>query len=102
MGGIMKTTKPPALIMSGHCATAHLTRKPDEAHVRCRMERCPHAFHYAERDQYECANETCPYPLVETEWVNVDPDDVDEDGNPEPVYTHLDHDGHAIGEMCPG
>lgn len=86
------------LIMSGHCATAHLTPNPDEAHARCKMEQCPHAYHYRDAERFDCG---CGGTLVETDWFNPDPEDVDEDGNPEPVYVHLDHDGHVIGQECP-
>lgn len=80
------------LMMSGHCNTAHLNRVPSEAHARCQMVQCPCACHYQGSEQYECG---CGETLVEAHWENTDPDD------PDPAYTHLAHDGSAIGEMCP-
>lgn len=91
--------KKPVLMMSGHCATAHLTRHPDEAHARCMMPYCPHPWHYAGRERYDC--EGCDFKIVETDWENTDPEDIDEDGNRYPVYTHLDREGRAIGQDCP-
>jgi hypothetical protein len=84
--------------MSGHCLTADQNKHPDGAHRRCSMPRCPCACHFEHAEQYEC--DGCGGVLVETDWKNPDPEDVDEDGNLEPVYTHLAQDGTATGQEC--
>lgn len=98
-------------IMSGHCATPS-TADPQSSHDRCarwlasgrsarpgqEFRPCPCACHYAHLERLECG---CGRVLVETDWENTDPDDVDEDGNLYPVYVHLARDGSLIGQECP-
>lgn len=90
--------KPPVLMLSGHCLTAAQNKHPEGAHARCSARHCPCPCHHEHRERYECG---CGGALVETDWLNTDETDVDEDGGLYPVYTHLDHDGSAIGQECP-
>lgn len=96
--------KPLVLMKSGHCNTAHLNRKPDEAHMRCYMPRCSCLCHFQRLEQYDCE---CGGVLVETGIDNPDPTDVDEDGNLEPVYLHVRIDKKTsevitlFGQECP-
>jgi hypothetical protein len=89
--------KPIVLMMSGHCATAHLTPSPEDAHARCTMEQCPHAYHYRDADRYECG---CGGVIVETVIPNPDPTDLDEDGNLDSVYMHLSSGGFLTRQEC--
>lgn len=93
--------------MSGWCGTP-ATDNPEESHARCRggntanpgkeFQPCPCRCHYVDLEQFDCE---CGGLLVETAWTNEDPEDVDDEGNPEPVYVHIAHDGTLIGQMCP-
>lgn len=89
--------KPIVLMMSGHCNTAHKTSSPEDAHARCAMAQCPHAFHYRDAERYECG---CGGEIVETIIPNPDPSDVDEHGNREPVYMHLSPEGFLTRQEC--
>lgn len=93
--------------MSGHCRFPQ-THKPEESHARCNggnyanprreFQPCPCWCHLKD-ETFECAN--CPGWLVEAPfWENDDPDDVDENGNPNPVYVHVDENFNAIGVEC--
>lgn len=93
--------RPP--MMSGHCAfpqTAH----PEESHLRCvrngggntsgptkEFIPCPCSCHFPE-DRYECE---CGGLLAEA------PHWPDEEGDGEPIYTHIDpKTGRATGFDC--
>lgn len=96
-------------LMSGHCGAPS-----PGSHERCEkmgagqranpdheFQPCPDGCHF-DRDceQYEC--ESCGGVLIETTWPNDDPEDVDEDGVPYPVYTHMDvRNWRALGQECP-
>jgi hypothetical protein len=96
--------------MSGFCATP-ATDDPESSHLRCRggntanpakeFQPCPDACHYRDLPHYECGE--CGGTLVETAWANDDPDDVDDEGNPEPVYVHVDKRDHLLQsvQVCP-
>lgn len=93
-------------MMSGHCANP-ATDNPTASHERCQRmgggnranprkeyQPCPCSCHFADQEQYECE---CGGVLVEApHWPQEDPD-----YKGEPVYTHLDKNGFALGEMCP-
>lgn len=98
-------------MMSGHCATPSVTDGVS-SHHRCAMNGggntanpgkefspCPCPCHFTS-DRFECGN--CGGILMEApHWPNEDPDDVEEDGSPAMVYTHIDKvTGRATGEMC--
>lgn len=102
-----------APMMSGHCATPSVDEHGYSSHQRCHdqgggnranprkeFSPCPDPCHFPE-ERYECGN--CGGILAEAPlWPNEDPDDVDENGNPNPVYTHIDpKTGRATGQECP-
>jgi hypothetical protein len=95
-----------APMMTGHCAF-HSTG----SHERCErmgagqranpskeFTPCPCPQHFDQTQVYECSE--CGGDLVLTDWPNDDPEDVDEDGEPYPVYSHIDHSGRALGQVC--
>lgn len=93
--------------MSGWCGNPSETDGVS-SHTRCtggnranpakEFQPCPCSCHLGD-ETYECAN--CPGWLAEAPvWENDDPDDVDENGDPNPVYVHVDENFRAIGREC--
>lgn len=92
----------PARYMSGHCAHP-ATDTPQKSHERCpggnranpgkEFSPCPCPCHLG-ADEFECAG--CGRPLrIALRWPQEDPETPDD-----PVYTHIDKEGRALGEEC--
>lgn len=80
--------KKPVVYKSGHCATAHLTPRPEDAHFRCSLKFCPCSCHVGE-EFFECSG--CGEWIVEA--LNLP---LDEDGDP--TYVHVDENADMIGQ----